>query len=198
MEQLPVIDVAPLAGGDPGAVEAVAAELGRAAREIGFFYVAGHGIGPDLLSAAFRAAHDLFALPDAAKMKLTEGFLDSNRGYVPMQGEKLDPSRPADLKEAFNIGLDLGPDDPRILAGEPFRAVNQWPDLPGWREIMVAYFDAVWALGRRLHRAVAVDLGCPETFFEAKLDAPMATLRLLHYPPNGADFSGKFYSIQVQ
>jgi isopenicillin N synthase-like dioxygenase len=48
---------------------------------------------------------------------------------------------------------------------------------------MLAYFDAVWAVGRRLHRAIAVDLGLQPDFFEDKLDQPMAVLRLLHYPP---------------
>ena len=41
-------------------------------------------------------------------------------------------------------------------------------------------------LGRDLHRAFALDLGLPPDFFEAKLDRPMATLRLLHYPPRPA------------
>ena len=31
-----------------------------------------------------------------------------------MKGESLDPTKPADLKEAFNIGLDLAADDPRV------------------------------------------------------------------------------------
>jgi isopenicillin N synthase-like dioxygenase len=52
---------------------------------------------------------------------------------------------------------------------------------------MLAYYDAVWKLGRRLHRAFAVDLGLPASFFEDKLDRPMATLRLLHYPPMPAN-----------
>ena len=38
---------------------------------------------------------------------------------------------PADLKEAFNIGWDLSPDDPRVIAGEPFRGVNVWPGIQG-------------------------------------------------------------------
>ena len=100
-----------------------------------------------------------------------------------MKGESLDPTKPADLKEAFNIGLDLDPADPRVIAGEPFRGVNLWPDLSGWREAMLAYFDAAWAVGRRIHRYIALDLGLDEDFFEDKLDQPMATLRLLHYPP---------------
>ncbi|MGK7863299.1 isopenicillin N synthase family dioxygenase [Falsiroseomonas sp. E2-1-a4] len=46
----------------------------------------------------------------------------------------------------------------------------------------MAHFDAAWALGRLLHRGFALDLGLAEDFFEDKLDRPLATLRLLHYP----------------
>lgn len=183
---LPVIDLTPLKAGTQQGLEAVAAEIGQAAREIGFFYVRNHGVEPALIERTFSAAHELFGEPLDAKMALTRDFFKTNRGYVPMKGENLDPSKPSDLKEAFNIGLDLAPDDPRILAGEPFRAVNQWPELPGWKETLLSYFDEVWALGRRLHQAISVDLGIDRSFFENKLDAPMATLRLLHYPPQPA------------
>ncbi|GAB4532681.1 MAG: oxidoreductase [Roseibium sp.] len=183
---LPIIDLMPLVSGAPGGLQAVAAQLGRAARETGFFYVKNHGVEQALIDRVFGAAHELFAEPLDAKMALTKDFFKTNRGYVPMKGENLDPTKPSDLKEAFNIGLDLAADDPRIIAGEPFRAVNQWPDLPGWKDVVLAYFNAVWVLGRQMHRAVAVDLGEDPEFFEDKLDAPMATLRLLHYPPQSA------------
>ncbi|ADZ70395.1 isopenicillin N synthase family dioxygenase [Polymorphum gilvum] len=182
-ERLPIIDLTPLLEQRPGGLEQVASDLGHAARDIGFFYVTGHGIDPALIEATFAAARTLFAQPLETKMELTRDFFRTNRGYVPMKGENLDPSKPSDLKEAFNIGLDLRADDPRILAGEPFRAVNQWPALPGWRDTVLAYFNAVWRLGRQMHRAIAVDLGAAPDFFEDKLDAPLATLRLLHYPP---------------
>lgn len=183
---LPIIDLMPLVSGAPGGLESVAAQLGRAARETGFFYVKNHGVDQALIERVFSAAHALFAEPLDAKMALTKDFFRTNRGYVPMKGEHLDPARPSDLKEAFNIGLDLAADDPRIRAGEPFRAVNQWPDLPGWKDAVLTYFNAAWALGRLMHRAVAADLGADPDFFEDKLDAPMATLRLLHYPPQPA------------
>jgi isopenicillin N synthase-like dioxygenase len=183
---IPIIDLEPLTHGVAGGLETVAAEIGKAARETGFFYVTNHGVDPALIEQVFAAAHQLFALPTDAKMALTKDFFRTNRGYVPMKGENLDPSKPSDLKEAFNIGLDLKSDDPRILAGEPFRAINQWPDLPGWKQTVLGYFNAVWALGRTMHRAVASDLGADPEFFEDKLDAPMATLRLLHYPPQPA------------
>jgi isopenicillin N synthase-like dioxygenase len=74
-----------------------------------------------------------------------------------------------------------------VVAGLPFRGVNLWPaGIDGFRPTLLAYFDAVWMLGRNLHRAFAVDLGLAPDFFETKLDRPMATLRLLHYPPRPA------------
>jgi len=162
---------------------ALAAAVGEAAREVGFFYVSRHGIDADLMTAVFDGAHRFFALSLEIKRRQSIAHSPHNRGYVAIEEESLDPSKPADLKEAFNIGLELAADDPRVVAGEPFRGVNLWPDLPGWRETMLAYFDAVWALGRRLHRAIALDLGLDAGFFEDKLDQPMATLRLLRYPP---------------
>ncbi len=99
-----------------------------------------------------------------------------------MAAEALDPARGPDRKEAFNIGLDLAPDDPEVLAGKPFRGVNLWPENPAFRDVLLRYYEAVWAVGLDLHRAIAVDLGLPEDFFADKLDRPMATLRLLHYP----------------
>lgn len=184
---IPVIDLEPLISRTPNGLNKVADDLGKAAREIGFFYVRNHGVDAQLMEGTFKAAHELFDLPLEDKMTLTKDFFKTNRGYVPSKGENLDPGKPADLKEAFNIGLDLSADDPRILAGEPFRAVNQWPEIDNWRSTVLSYFNAVWELGRRIHSAVALDLGSDPAFFEDKLDAPMATLRLLHYPPQPAD-----------
>ncbi len=180
--RFPVIDVGPLRSARIEDRAAVAEALGQACREVGFFYAAGHGIPDAILEAAFAASREFFALPREAKEALSIKRSPHNRGYVEMEGERLDETKPGDLKEAFNIGLDLPPDHPDILAGRPFRGPNLWPDLPGWREAALAYFDAAWGLGRLLHRGFALDLGIEEAFFEDKLDAPLATLRLLHYP----------------
>ena len=183
MEKIPVLDVSALAGADPAARRRVAAELGHACREVGFFYAAGHGLPEPLLAGAFAAAAAFFALPAEAKAAVAIERSPHNRGYVRLGGESLDPSKPADLKEAFNAGLDLPADDPEVVAGAPFRGVNLWPPaLPGFREAVTAYFDAALALGRRLHRGIALDLGLEEGFFDDKLDRPLATLRLLRYP----------------
>ena len=179
---IPMIDVSPLSGGSRDGLDKVAGEIGEACREIGFFYVANHSVAPELMQAAFDTSAAFFAQDEAIKKKALYNAA-SNRGYIPMKGESLDPNMPADLKEAFNIGLELLADDPEILAGQMFRAVNIWPELAGFRDTMLAYFDACHKLGCSIHEAFATDLGLATNFFDDKLDKPMANLRLLHYPP---------------
>jgi len=160
------------------------ADLGRACRETGFFVLTGHGVDPALRADAFAAAAGFFHQPDAQKDRLSIAQSPHNRGYSRIGEEFLDEaSGIRDSKEAFNIGLDLAADDPRVLAGEPFRGVNLWPALPGWRETMSRYFDTVLALGVELHQAIALDLGLEAQYFDGHLDQPLATLRLLRYPP---------------
>jgi isopenicillin N synthase-like dioxygenase len=179
MTAIPVIDVSGIAGA--GAAQ-VAAEIGVACREVGFFYVTGHAVPPALSKAVFDAAAGFFAQDETQKARVLYTAA-GNRGFVPMKGEALDPAKPADLKEAFNIGLELPADDPDVLAGRGFRAANLWPDIPGFRATMLDYFAACLDLGLSLHRAFARDLGLAPGFFDDKLDRPMAVLRLLHYPP---------------
>jgi isopenicillin N synthase-like dioxygenase len=181
MTAIPVINVSGLSGSGAAAAQ-VAATIGAACRDVGFFYVTGHPVPPALTAAVFATAATFFALPETDKRAVLYSAA-GNRGYVPMKGEALDPTRPADLKEAFNIGLELPPDDPDLLAGRGFRAANLWPGLPGFRDTMLAYFAACQDVGRILHRAFALDLGLAPDFFDDKLDRPMAVLRLLHYPP---------------
>lgn len=184
---LPIIDVSGLAApgsGAPGVSEAeVAMAIGHAARDIGFFYVVGHGIAPELLEAVFAESAAFFALPEADKRLVAIDRIGNNRGYVPMKAEALDPSRPSDLKEAFNVGLELPERDPEIVAGAPFRGLNGWPaGRPTFRSTLLAYFDAAQRLGARLHRAFAADLGLDPDYFSPRINRPMSTLRLLHYP----------------
>jgi isopenicillin N synthase-like dioxygenase len=183
MNAIPVIDVAPLANGSPAQAAAVAKALGTACRDVGFFYVTGHSVPPALIARVFEMSAAFFAGPPSLREATSFSGPGDNRGYIRLGGETLDPGKPADVKEAFNIGLELAPDDPELLARAPFRAANLWPDLPDFRDTMLEYFNAVWQLGRDLHRGFALDLGLERDFFEAKLDKPNATLRLLHYPP---------------
>src|SRR5271166_451279 len=178
---LPIIDLSSWSGGGAAAAEVVKA-IGAACRDVGFFYVVGHGVPTTLMDEAFAQSCRFFALPLAAKEAIAIEAVGGNRGYSALLHEALDPTRGPDLKEAFNVGFDLQPDDPEFLAGKPFRSLNAWPRLAGFRETMLAYYDACAGLGARLHQAFAHDLGVAPDFFADKFDRPMATLRLLRYP----------------
>jgi isopenicillin N synthase-like dioxygenase len=175
---IPLIDIAPLASGDASARRAVAQQLGHACRSTGFFAITGHGVPLPSIADAFAAAHAVFDLPADAKRALAIARHGHNRGYVGLGVEALDETAGPDLKEAYNL----------VWTDEATRPPNVWPPLAGWRAPVQAYFDALLAVGRRLHRALALDLGIAEDFFDDKLDRPQATLRLLHYPARlGAD-----------
>ena len=188
MQDIPIIDVAPLRSSDPAKRAACAAVLGRTCRDIGFFYATGHGIPPTVATGIFDAARTFFALPTEEKEELSYAKSAHNRGYIGLGQERLEATLPPDQKEAFNIGLELAPDDPELLAGKPFRGINLWPTLSGWRDTALAYYAACTQLTVEIHRGFALDLGLEEDFFTPRIERPMTTLRLLHYPPgNGVD-----------
>ena len=188
-DTLPIIDLGPSGQGEGASLTRIAAEVGAACRDVGFFYVVNHGVSPELVARAFAQSHAFFALPVADKRELAIQTIGGNRGYSGLLHEALDPLRGPDMKEAFNVGLELAADDPEFLSGKPFRSLNAWPGVPGFRETLLSYYDACAGLGSRLHRAFARDLGLSGDFFDDKFDRPMATLRLLHYPapPRGSD-----------
>jgi isopenicillin N synthase-like dioxygenase len=77
---IPVIDVGPaLAHGGP-ALESVAGEVRRACEEVGFFYLAGHGVPPALVEATFAATREFHAMP--LDEKLGVKINENNIGYL--------------------------------------------------------------------------------------------------------------------
>jgi isopenicillin N synthase-like dioxygenase len=186
---LPILDLSSWRKGDRASLGRIGAEVGAACRDVGFFYVVNHGVDKDLIAGTFNQSRRFFALPLAERQALAIEKIGGNRGYSGVLHEALDPGRGPDMKEAFNVGLELQRDDPDLLSGQPFRSLNAWPSLPSFRETLLAYYDACAALGAWLHRAFACDLGLRPEFFDDKFDRPMATLRLLHYPapPHGSE-----------
>ncbi|MEO0637877.1 MAG: 2-oxoglutarate and iron-dependent oxygenase domain-containing protein [Pseudomonadota bacterium] len=159
------------------------AELGAACRDTGFFLLKGHDVPPSLIEDVFAQSQAFFELPEAQKAPFDIYESPANRGWSRVGSENLDDGGELkDIKEAFNVGLDLAADDPRVLRGDPFRGVNVWPDLPGFQTTMLEYFDAVLKLSVDVHEAIALDLGLPRRWFDQHLDAPLATLRTLWYP----------------
>lgn len=186
-EAIPLIDLGPFLSGGAVARRRVARELGEACRGLGFFYIANHGIPQALIRRTLEQARRFFALPAAVKEEIAIETSACHRGWFRLGGENLDPEKQrqaGDLKEGIKIGRDLPPDHPLVLAGLPLHGPNQWPaGLPGWREAMQDYYDALSALARQILQAFALALELPEDWFERWLTGPMATLGPLRYPP---------------
>ncbi|MEL7559426.1 isopenicillin N synthase family dioxygenase [Stutzerimonas chloritidismutans] len=185
--QLPLIDLTGLLGDDPQARIVVAEEMGLACRDWGFFYIHHHGIDTALQAAVFEQARQLFDLPDDAKRALDKAASSANRGYEALRGQRLEPGAPADLKEGFYLGRELSAEDPRVQAGRFNHGPNQWPaTLPDFRPAMERYHAAMTDLAEQLMAGLALSLGLPEAYFAGFCENAMATLRLLHYPPQPA------------
>lgn len=180
---LPVVDISGLASSDPAARAAVGAALNDACTTFGFFYCTGHGVPTALMDAALAETRALFDLPDAAKQSVDKSLSPCNRGYETLGGQTLQPGAMPDRKEGYYIGEEIADGDPRM--GRFNHGPNQWPsDLPAFRPTMMAYFAALSTVGGQLMRGMALSLDLAEDAFDGFTHRPLATLRLLHYPPS--------------
>ena len=184
---LPVIDISGLTSRDFAARAAVGAKLRAACLDKGFFYIENHGIAEPLVENVFAEAAAFFALPAEVKAEVDKSRSRANRGYEPLQGQTLEPGTPPDLKEGYYIGPDHAGDDPRVIAGMFNHGANQWPaQRPNFRPVMQAYRDAMLELATRLMTGIALSLDVAEDYFADYCRDGMATVRLLHYPPQSA------------
>jgi isopenicillin N synthase-like dioxygenase len=191
-DSIPVVDISGLGGADPDRHAQTVKALREASEQVGFLYLSGHGIADGTLDALKAAARAFFALPLEDKMQVYIGRSKNHRGYVP-EGEEVFAGATPDAKEAFDLSIDLEPDDPDHLAGNPLLGPNQWPaGVPGFREAVGTYYNAAFALGRRLLRGFSEALGLPADHLDRFVTKPPSQLRLIHYPfnPGNADRPG--------
>ena len=171
IRHIPLIDI----GRDP---DDIAAELDRACRDTGFFFVVGHDVPVDLQQRLDALSREFFALPDREKAAIDMRLGGRAwRGWFPV-GRELTSGVP-DQKEGIYFGQERPPSD------LPLHGPNLFPERPaGLRDAVLAYIDAVTALGHRVLRALAVALGLEAGWFDAHLTHdPLVLFRIFHYPP---------------
>ena len=178
-----MIDVTALVRRDDDCVEA-ARQIDAACREFGFFYIRGHGVAEDLQTRLDSLARQVFALPTEHKAEIAMPHGGRAwRGWVPLEGELT--SGKADRKEGIYFGAELSPDDPRVAAGTPLHGPNLFPaQVPELRPVVLAYLDAMTALGHALVRGIGLGLGLDGDWFDRRLTAdPLVLFRIFRYPP---------------
>ena len=186
---VPVIDIAPFVAGSRGGKQAVAAAVGRACSDIGFFSIVGHGVPEALVARMYDVSRRFFDLPLEEKLKLKRERPEESRGYIGFGDENLAYSlgqeAVTDLKEFLAIGPVDVPDEAyyRSPAAYPSFAANLWPERPAeLRAIWTDYYRALEGLGATLMRIFAAALALPEDFFRDKLDRHISGIRVINYP----------------
>jgi isopenicillin N synthase-like dioxygenase len=187
-DEIPVIDVSPLLAGSEAGLKQVAQEIDHVYSQVGFAYLANHGIDQALIDGIFQASARFHALPRKEKLKLE--INEFHRGFIPINTSTARTSSVAKVtrpnqSESFMMMHELAEDDPDVLAGTPLAGPNQWPEnLAGFREAVTAYNNALAGLARRLVRAISVALGGGPNDLDPYFEKPTTFLRLLYYPPH--------------
>ncbi len=100
-----------------------------------------------------------------------------------------------ELKEGFYIGDDIPTTHPYFVQKKLNSGPNIWPEsMPGvdeFKATSMAYYTAVCALAKDILGVLAATLDLPESYFEDFVRDSVATMRLLHYPPQPADADEK-------
>jgi isopenicillin N synthase-like dioxygenase len=144
----------------------VAAQVDAACREVGFFYVVGHGVDEGLQERLEDEARAFFALPESEKaaIAMSKGGI-AWRGWFPVGGELT--SGVPDRKE----GIYFGAEEP--VGDVALHGPNLFPN-DALRDAVLAYLDAMTELGHRLAAAMGVD--------PAVTRDPTILFRIFHYP----------------
>ncbi|OUL23233.1 2-oxoglutarate and iron-dependent oxygenase domain-containing protein [Nostoc sp. 106C] len=173
MVAIPIINLAAFSQ-DNTTKSTIVKEIYQACHEIGFMYLQNYGISQGLIEQVFAQSQSFFNLPLAVKQQLAWSDEFSNTGYVGIERERLDPNKPGDLKEAFNIGKqeDRGKDLPELSL-----------NVAGQNPSFLTFYEACTKLANTVLQTLALALELPEDFFTSKHNHQNHTLRSLHYPP---------------
>jgi isopenicillin N synthase-like dioxygenase len=182
MHEVPIIDVRSLVT-EEGDARVPARAIGDACLEHGFFYVVGHGVDAGLSSRLEELSWRFFQQDLETKMRVRMQLGGRAwRGFFPL-GDELTSGKP-DAKEGLYFGEELDERDPRVARGLPMHGRNLFPEIPGFRETVLAYTEALTGLGHAIMRGVSLSLGLPPDYFaDHYTGQPLTLFRIFHYPP---------------
>lgn len=186
---VPVLDLSRLEQGHSES-RTFLADLRSAARDVGFFYLSGHGITEDEIADVLAASRQFFALPEAEKLAIEMVNSSQFRGYTRAGGELTRGK--ADWREQLDIGVERqaipqGPDTP---AWTRLQGPNQWPRLlPSLKPALLAWQSTATEVAIRLLKAFAIALEQAEDAFDPIYrESPNHRMKIVRYP--GRDSTG--------
>ena len=173
MSMIPIIDFDGFYSNDRSRRREIVDAVDRCASQIGFMYVKNLSVTNDLRQRAFQSSEKFFNLSSKEKQSFIYEGSDTNHGYQGFASERLDHSKPVDLKEAYTMR-----DIPLSIAEG-----RRWPS-DSYRDIAVELFKKSLADANVIMEAFAEALDLPLDFFRKCHNGEVITLRYLHYPLN--------------
>ena len=188
MTSIPVIDISALSSQNRDDWAGVIREIDHACREIGFLAITGHGISRQQLDSMFSLSQHFFEQPMAAKEAIEIANSSNHRGWGSHGAEQLDPSKPTDWKETFDMALDIHPEHPIVSQCPALYGPNQYGEMPGFQQQMNQHYSLLMSVAKKMLSAMALALHQQEDFFTRYFDTEhISVLRLIHYPPRPQD-----------
>ncbi|KAL1924670.1 uncharacterized protein VTP21DRAFT_4324 [Calcarisporiella thermophila] len=181
---LPIIDISPFvsSSSDPAEKRSCAEAIHTACRDVGFFYLVGHGVPTELNEEVLKVAREFFERPEEEKLAIGIEKNDNARGYQKL-GQNITKGR-KDYHEGIDLYRPVEPDHVLVKKGLPIRGANLWPTQPAsFRPTFEVYIERMLALGAVVMRAIALGLGLEETFFDSCVDKSFWVMRAIGYPP---------------
>lgn len=178
---LPVVDLAALCAGDGLRAEAVH-QLGSACREYGFFYLTNHGINRNLTEALECFSRRFFRRTQVEK-NLWHLSTDRTptRGYLPVEHSLnlVNPCRREGLHFEVTHSKDFSP----VWREGSCGISNVYPNVAGWREVLLIYAAQATRVGHAVLEGVALSLGLAASHFrDGNLINPHILFRVYNYP----------------
>ena len=159
-------------------------KLKHAVRDIGFFYLSGHGIPEQQNQHILDIARQFFALPPESKRKVQMIHSPHFRGYTYAGGELT--LGQADWREQFDV-MREAPVVPLHYGERPWlrlQGPNQWPaELPEMKAAVLDWQEKLTEVTLTLLRIFALILEQDEQVFEHTVNkGPFQHLKLIRYP----------------
>ncbi|WP_225771842.1 isopenicillin N synthase family oxygenase [Inquilinus sp. Marseille-Q2685] len=189
---LPLLDLSRLDAG-PEARQAFLDQLRAAARDVGFFYLGGHGVPESLVAQVKAEARRFFALPEADKLAIEMVHSPHFRGYTRAAWERTRGE--PDWREQFDIGAERPaiPQGPGVPPWLRLQGPNQWPAAqPELKAVLLRWQAELTRVAIRLLEAFAAALGQREDALESIYgDTPNQHIKIIRYPGREATGSSQ-------
>ncbi|KAG4426112.1 hypothetical protein IFR04_000819 [Cadophora malorum] len=178
---IPIVDVSNVFSPDLQVRKKLAAEIGKAVTEVGFFYAVNPPVEIKLMDKSFAVIKKFFDLPLETKKKYMFTNSPCFKGYMPSKTqEKSAPDR-----DSFAVGSDFSDPEQQFIKTAPAGSVhlNQWPDeeLPEFRKVFYDYFKQCYAFAKALIHSFALALELEEDSFDEYFHAPLTDVLIQHY-----------------